>query len=171
MTSVVADIVLNNTEREATDLLEVCRVRGLKLATSESCTGGLLAAVLTSIPGSSDVYERGFVTYSNEAKVEQLGVDAEMLSRFGAVSAEVALAMAHGALRHSRADLVAAITGVAGPGGGTPDKPVGLVYVVAARKRSQPQLSRLFLDNLDRHGIRARSVLEAIHLLKAQAKI
>ncbi len=171
MTATPADECTRDAEQEAANLLEVCRGRGLKIATSESCTGGLLAAVLTSIPGASDVFERGFVTYSNEAKIEELDVDPELLSRFGAVSAEVALAMAEGAIRHSRADLVAAITGVAGPGGGTPDKPVGLVYVVAARKGSQPQLSRLFLDNLDRHDIRARSVLEAMRLLKAQAEL
>jgi nicotinamide-nucleotide amidase len=154
---------------KAETLLEFCRGRRLKIAVAESCSGGLLAAILTAIPGSSDVFERGFVTYSNEAKSELLDVSPAVISRFGAVSQEVALAMAEGALRHSSADLAVSITGVAGPGGGTADKPVGLVHVVAARKYANPMLSRLALGNLDRHEIRLRSVVEALNLLKAQA--
>ena len=118
---------------EAAALLAACRERGLKLATAESCTGGLIAAILTEVPGSSDVFERGFVTYSNEAKTEMLGVSAALIEKHGAVSAEVARAMAEGALRNSRADIAVSVTGVAGPGGGTAEKPVGLVHFGAAR--------------------------------------
>jgi nicotinamide-nucleotide amidase len=156
-------------EQAAEGLLDVCRRRRLKIAVAESCTGGLLAALLTSIPGASDVFERGFVTYSNDAKSQLLGVSSQLLMRFGAVSREVAFAMAEGVLERSNVDLAAAITGIAGPGGGTADKPVGLVHVVAARKGGEPLLSRLALASLDRHGIRLRSVMEAVNLLRAQA--
>jgi len=117
----------------AEKLLADARSRGLKIATAESCTGGLIVGLLTEIPGSSDVVERGFVTYSNEAKEELLGVPRELLARHGAVSSEVAHAMALGALKHAHADLAVAVTGVAGPGGGTEEKPVGLVFLAAAR--------------------------------------
>ena len=156
-------------EQQAAFLLEECRRRRLKIASAESCSGGLLAALLTTVPGSSDVFDRGFVTYSNDAKTELLDVDSHDIGRFGAVSSEVALAMAEGAIRHSGADLAAAITGVAGPGGGTADKPVGLVHVAAVRKGADPLLSRLSLGNLDRHEIRVRSAVEALRLLVAQA--
>ena len=155
--------------REAETLLAACRGRRLKIASAESCSGGLLAALITAIPGSSDVFERGFVTYSNEAKTELLAVGRAAILQYGAVSREVALAMAEGALEHSTADLAAAITGVAGPGGGTADKPVGLVHVVAARRSAAPMQSRLVLGSLDRHGIRLGSVMEALKLLNAQA--
>ena len=121
--------------REAESLLEACRTRGLKLATAESCTGGLIAALLTEIPGSSDVVERGFVTYSNEAKSEELGVPADLIAAHGAVSEPVARAMAEGALAHSHADLAVSVTGVAGPGGGSAAKPVGLVHLGAGPPR------------------------------------
>jgi nicotinamide-nucleotide amidase len=117
----------------AEKLLAEARAKGLKVATAESCTGGLVAGLLTEIPGSSDVVERGFVTYSNEAKEELLGVPREILKAHGAVSAETARAMVQGALKQSRADLAVAVTGIAGPGGGTADKPVGLVHFAAAR--------------------------------------
>src|SRR5499427_4160717 len=113
-------------------LLDLCRAKRLMIATAESCTGGLVAAMLTEIPGSSDVLERGFVTYSNAAKTAMLGVPADVIARFGAVSRETAGAMAQGALTHSPADLAVSITGIAGPGGGSPDKPVGLVHFAAA---------------------------------------
>src|SRR5437588_9613162 len=115
-------------------LLDLCRRKALTIAAAESCTGGLLAATLTEIPGSSDVFERGFVTYSNGAKQAMLGVPATTLSEFGAVSRETAQAMAQGALAHSPADLTAAITGIAGPGGALPGKPVGLVHLTAASR-------------------------------------
>src|SRR6266700_4222160 len=119
---------------KARALLDLCRQKQLKLATAESCTGGLVAATLTEIPGSSDVLDRGFVTYSNAAKQAMLGVQASMLETKGAVSKETAEAMAAGALERSRADVSAAVTGVAGPGGGTAAKPVGLVHFAAVRR-------------------------------------
>jgi nicotinamide-nucleotide amidase len=120
--------------KEAAKLLDICRERKLMLATAESCTGGLLSAYLTSVAGASDVLERGFVTYSNAAKTEMLSVEAGIIGAVGAVSQQVALAMAAGALLHSKADLSAAITGIAGPGGGSAEKPVGLVHFAVARR-------------------------------------
>jgi len=119
---------------DPTTLLALYRTRGLRIATAESCTGGMIAAALTDIGGSSDVFERGFVTYSNEAKTEMLGVPAELIAHHGAVSVHVAREMALGALRHARADVAVAVTGIAGPGGGSDAKPVGLVYLGGARK-------------------------------------
>jgi nicotinamide-nucleotide amidase len=118
-------------------VLDVARAASLKVTTAESCTGGLIAASLTEIAGSSDVFERGFVTYSNQSKTELLGVPADLITQSGAVSEAVARAMAEGALAHARADIAVAVTGIAGPGGGTADKPVGLVFIGAA-KRSLP---------------------------------
>src|SRR5215470_6594765 len=118
----------------SSSLLDRMRSANLKVATAESCTGGLVAGVLTEIAGSSDVLERGFVTYSNEAKMELLGVPEAMLAEHGAVSEPVARAMAEGALAHSHADIAVAVTGVAGPGGGSAAKPVGLVHIATARK-------------------------------------
>jgi nicotinamide-nucleotide amidase len=115
-------------------LVALCRDKSLWLATAESCTGGLLAGLVTSVPGASEMFERGFVTYSNAAKVECLGVSPDLLDRFGAVSGEAAAAMAEGALAHARADLALAITGIAGPGGGSAEKPVGLVHFGVARR-------------------------------------
>ena len=120
--------------KQASELLELARDAGLHLATAESCTGGLLAAVITEVPGASDVFERGFVTYSNAAKTELLGVPAPLILEFGAVSPEVARAMAIGALAHSRAEIAISVTGIAGPTGGTADKPVGTVCFALARK-------------------------------------
>jgi len=114
-------------------LLARCREQRIRIATAESCTGGLIAAALTEIAGSSDVFECGYVTYSNEAKMDLLGVPADLIEREGAVSEAVARAMAQGALAHGRADLVLAVTGIAGPGGGSPDKPVGRVHLAVAR--------------------------------------
>jgi nicotinamide-nucleotide amidase len=123
--------------RAAAGVLDLFRARGLKIATAESCTGGLVAGALTEIAGSSDVVDRGFVTYSNEAKQAMLGVPAATLKRYGAVSAETAAAMAKGALKHSLADIAVAVTGVAGPGGGSKQKPVGLVYFAAASRNGR----------------------------------
>jgi len=134
---------------------------GRSLATAESCTGGWLGAVLTSIPGSSLWYERGFISYSNMAKREMLGVKTEILARNGAVSEPTARAMAEGALAHSHADMTVAITGIAGPGGGTPEKPVGTVcFAWAARK--QPTQSRTERFNGDREGIRRQAIKTAL---------
>jgi nicotinamide-nucleotide amidase len=152
---------------DARKLLQELRAAALQLATAESCTGGLLAALLTEIPGSSDVLDRGFVTYSNDAKIECLGVHPELIERHGAVSAEVARAMAEGALVHSNADLTVAVTGVAGPGGGTAKKPVGLVHLAAAAT-GRPTLHRaLSLGDIGRAEIRIASLRAAIELVRA----
>jgi nicotinamide-nucleotide amidase len=136
---------------------------GLRLATAESCTGGLIAGCLTAIPGSSAVVERGFVTYSNEAKTDMLGVPADLIGRVGAVSAEVAEAMATGALDHSRADIAVSVTGIAGPDGGTPTKPVGLVYLGVARRGGSVRHERHIFSG-DRDGIRQAAVIRALEL-------
>ncbi|MBV1703618.1 MAG: CinA family protein [Hyphomicrobiales bacterium] len=158
-----------NFSREDVDraaaLLASLRSRGWTLATAESCTGGLVAALLTDVPGSSDVVERGFVTYSNAAKAEMLGVPAALIEAHGAVSAEVARAMAEGALTHSRADVAVAITGVAGPGGGTAGKPVGLVHFAAARRGGPTRHVERRFGPLARNEIRRLSVREALRLL------
>lgn len=149
---------------EASRLLEALRAMKLKLATAESCTGGLVAALLTETPGSSDVVERGFVTYSNEAKIEMLGVPAELLGSYGAVSAQVARAMAEGALARSRADVALSITGIAGPGGATPAKPVGLVYLALAIKGAATRVERQHFAG-DRQAVRSAALERAIELL------
>ena len=151
-------------------LLALCRARGLKIATAESCTGGLVAGALTEIAGSSDVVDRGFVTYSNEAKHEMLGVPNATLQKFGAVSRQTAEAMARGALKNSRAHLAVSITGIAGPGGATPGKPVGLVhYAVAARDGRILHRERRF-GAIGRSAVRARSVIEALRMLLEMAR-
>lgn len=152
---------------QAAALLEACRARGDLLASAESCTGGLLAAALTAIPGASDVFERGFVTYSNTAKSEMLGVPVWLIERHGSVSEDVARAMAGGALTHSRATLAVAITGIAGPGGGSEEKPVGLVHLAAARRDEPVRHKRLLLGDIGRNEIRRESVREGLGLLAA----
>ena len=134
---------------------------GRSLATAESCTGGWLGAVLTSIPGSSLWYERGFVSYSNMAKREMLGVKTETLTRHGAVSEATARAMAEGALAHSQADLTVAITGIAGPAGGTPEKPVGTVCFAWAARKQPTQVGTQHFSG-DREMVRRQSVIAAI---------
>ncbi|HEY2007465.1 MAG TPA: CinA family protein [Rhizomicrobium sp.] len=151
---------------QAEKLLADARAKNLKIATAESCTGGLVAGLLTEIPGSSDVVERGFVTYSNESKCEALGVPADLIARHGAVSAEVARAMVLGALKHARADLAIAVTGIAGPGGGTKDKPVGLVYLAAARGERITSRECRFGD-IGRGEVRLKSVETALEMLTA----
>lgn len=149
----------------ARDVVLSCKANGLKVATAESCTGGLVAAALTEIPGSSAVLDRGFVTYSNGAKDELLGVPAELIAAKGAVSEEVARAMAMGALLRSDADLAVAITGIAGPDGGTAEKPVGLVHFAGAR-RGRPVLHRVQrFGDAGRAVIRLNSVREALKIL------
>ena len=150
---------------QAAILLETCRSCGDTIVTAESCTGGLVAATLTAIPGSSDVFERGFVTYSNAAKSEMLGVPFWLIERHGAVSEDVARAMAGGALLHSRASLAVAVTGIAGPDGGTQEKPVGLVYFAAGRRAAPMQSERVEFGDLGRAEIRRRSVERALSLL------
>ena len=148
-------------------LLQRYRDLNLKIATAESCTGGLIAGTLTAIAGSSDVYERGWVTYSNESKREQLGVSLSLLEDHGAVSGEVAEAMAKGALHRSKADVTVSVTGVAGPGGGSVEKPVGLVFIGLARKDGWSQVERCQFDG-DRDSVRAQTVTRALtHLYSA----
>ncbi len=155
---------VNELIEKARVLLESYRQAGLILATAESCTGGLVAATLTDIAGSSDVVERGFVTYSNEAKTELLDVPQELVVRLGAVSAEVAEAMAQGALAHSPADVAVSVTGIAGPGGATPEKPVGLVYLGLCRRGTAPCHERHIFPG-DRAAVRHASVAAALDLL------
>jgi nicotinamide-nucleotide amidase len=151
-------------------VLDACRARGLKVATAESCTGGLVAGALTDIAGSSDVLDRGFVTYSNEAKQQMLGVPADILRDHGAVSRQTAEAMARGALGKANADLVVAITGIAGPGGGGADKPVGLVhFAAAARDGALTHVEKRYGD-IGRAEVRHKSVLQALAMLKEIAE-
>ena len=147
----------------AAEVLRAAGRRGERLATAESCTGGLVAAALTAIPGSSSVVERGFVTYSNEAKTEMLGVPPELIAAHGAVSREVAIAMAEGALGHSHADAAVAVTGIAGPGGGGADKPVGLVHFAVARRGEASRHAEHRFDG-DRDAVRRQAVLTALGL-------
>lgn len=152
---------------DAAALLDACREAGIKLATAESCTGGLIAAALTAIAGSSDVVERGFVTYSNEAKAEQLGVPMDLIMRHGAVSEAVAIAMAEGALARSRADIAVSVTGIAGPGGATATKPVGLVHLGCARRGGTVlHEQRVFAG--DRTAVREQSVALAFAMIRRQ---
>lgn len=148
---------------KANELLEMCLLHGVKLAAAESCTGGLVAAAMTAIPGSSRVFERGFVTYSNEAKHSMLGVPEALIEHHGAVSAEVARAMAEGALIHSGADISLSITGVAGPDGGTPFKPVGTVHIAAAQRGAITLHRHCHFDG-NRDSVREQSALAAMDL-------
>lgn len=153
----------------AATVLAENRARGRRIAMAESCTGGLVAAALTEIAGSSDVFDRGFVTYSNEAKMEMLGVSEDVLATFGAVSVATAWAMAQGALQHSAADIAVSITGIAGPGGATPGKPVGMVVFARAVRGEDPEAvvadTRLFGD-LGRSEVRRQAALVALELLR-----
>jgi len=151
-------------------LLDLCRVRGLRVATAESCTGGLVAGALTEISGSSDVVERGFVVYSNAAKESMLGVPPSTLKRYGAVSAETAIAMAAGALKNSEADITVSITGIAGPGGGSRQKPVGLVHFAAVSRDGTSLHRRKLYGKIGRRRVRERSVLQALELLDELAQ-
>ncbi len=151
--------------RAAAAVLEACRARGLKLATAESCTGGLIAACLTEVAGASDVLECGFVSYSNPAKGEMLGVPEALIANHGAVSEAVARAMAEGALARSGADLSLSCTGIAGPGGGTESKPVGLVHIAAARKHGSTLHQRREFGDLGRAEVRRRTVAAALDLV------
>ena len=154
----------------ARELLDLCRAKALTIAAAESCTGGLLAATLTEIPGSSDVFDRGFVTYSNDAKTAMLGVPAELLETFGAVSRETAQAMASGALANASADLAVAITGIAGPGGAMPGKPVGLVHFAAASRGGVIRHQARQFGDIGRGPVRRESVLQALAMLRELAE-
>ncbi|ULO24002.1 CinA family protein [Methylocystis sp. SB2] len=150
---------------KANALLDKARAKALRLASAESCTGGLVAAALTEIPGSSDVFDRGFVTYSNAAKCDMLGVADALLKAHGAVSAEVARAMALGAIDRSLADVAVAVTGVAGPGGGSAEKPVGLVHFACARRDGAVNHVERRYGPLSRAEIRAASVMQALDMM------
>jgi nicotinamide-nucleotide amidase len=146
-------------------VLTLAREAGLMLATVESCTGGLVAGALTAIPGSSDVVDRGFITYSNAAKTTLVGVSADLLAEFGAVSEPVARAMAEGGLKAAGADATVAVTGIAGPGGGSPDKPVGLVHFAAARTGRATFHQEMRFGDIGREAVRLASVRVALELL------
>ena len=148
----------------AREVLSLARERGMKLAMAESCTGGMVAAALTDIAGSSDVVDRGFVTYSNQAKHEMLGVSNDTLETFGAVSRQTAQEMAEGALTRSQADIAISITGIAGPGGGSEEKPVGLVWFGLASKNGVGFTAEEQFSDMDRSGVRAASVEVALRL-------
>lgn len=151
-------------ENSAQALLARCSDAGLLLASAESCTGGLIAGLLTSVAGSSAVVERGFVTYSNEAKTEMLGVPAALIARHGAVSQAVAQAMVLGVLERAPVDLAVSVTGVAGPGGGSAEKPVGLVFIGVCRRGAAPTVTRNLFSG-DRQAVRLASVRKALSLL------
>jgi len=153
----------------AQSVLDACRARGWHVAIAESCTGGLVAGALTAIAGSSDVVERGFVTYSNEAKSELLGVPPDIISAHGGVSAETAAAMAQGAVARSPVDLAISVTGVAGPGGATPTKPVGLVLFGLARRDGTCRTERRIFDG-DRSAVRQAALQVALSLLENEAR-
>jgi nicotinamide-nucleotide amidase len=153
----------------AQSALDACRARGWRVATAESCTGGLVAGALTAIAGSSDVVERGFVTYSNEAKSALLGVPAETMAAHGAVSAETTAAMAEGAVARASVDLAVSVTGIAGPGGGSGGKPVGLVIFGLARRDGSSWTERHIFPG-DRTEVRRAAVRHALALLEAEAR-
>lgn len=161
-------MITNSLVSKAKRVLSVCRRNGLKLATAESCTGGLIAATLTEVAGSSDVVERGFVTYSNEAKAELVAVPKKAIATHGAVSEIVARAMAEGARKRARVDIAVSVTGIAGPGGGSAAKPVGLVHLACARK-GRPTIHRRVVLKGNRAAIRRQSVAIALALILAQA--
>jgi nicotinamide-nucleotide amidase len=163
-------VIDDDLRKAAKRVLDLCRARGLRVATAESCTGGLVAGALTEIAGSSDVVDRGFVTYSDEAKQELLGVPVQTLQQHGAVSGETAVAMAAGALKHSRADLAVSITGIAGPGGGSKEKPVGLVHFAAASRDGRQLARRCLFGKIGRRRVRLRSVAQALELLAVLAQ-
>jgi nicotinamide-nucleotide amidase len=153
------------TENLARAVLRACEERGLMLVTAESCTGGMVAAALTDIAGSSSVVDRGFVTYSNAAKTEMLGVKPSTLADHGAVSQETAVEMAEGALARSRADIAVSITGIAGPGGGSAEKPVGLVWFAVAMRGKAPLARKHLFGDIGRAAVRQESVVTALHML------
>lgn len=149
----------------AETVLKEARGKSFMIVTAESCTGGMIAATLTDIAGSSDVFERGFVTYSNEAKHQMLDVSAESLNRFGAVSESVAKEMAYGALANSRGDIAVSVTGVAGPGGGSAEKPVGLVWIGLAVQGEAPTATECRFGDLNRAEIRRLTTEKALRLI------
>ena len=154
------------TAEAALRVFDLCREKKLTLATAESCTGGLVAAAITDIPGSSDVFDRGFITYSNRAKMAVLGVSKDLLSAYGAVSAEVAKAMAEGATKAAGTNIAVSLTGIAGPGGGSPDKPVGLVFIACADREGRFHARECRFGDIGRSEVRRRSVISAFALIE-----
>ncbi|WPE20351.1 CinA family protein [Shinella zoogloeoides] len=152
-------------EETAQHIVTDFSARGLMIATAESCTAGLIAGVITEIAGSSNAFDRGFVTYSNEAKQQMIGVSAETLKAHGAVSRPTALEMAEGAIRHSNADISVAVTGIAGPGGGSDEKPVGLVHLAAARKGRETLHREMRYGDIGRSAVRLATVRTALEML------
>lgn len=152
----------------AASILQRARAQNLKIATAESCTGGLVAALFTEIPGSSATFDRGFVVYSNAAKHDMLGVPAELIETHGAVSAQTACAMAEGALAHSQADIAIAITGVAGPGGGSAEKPVGLVHFASARAGAPTMPVEMRYGDMGRANVRRAALESALELIESR---
>lgn len=155
---------MDNLKQKAKIVYECLKSKNKILATAESCTGGMIGEMITSVPGSSEVYEYGFVTYSNTAKQKLLGVSAETLSIFGAVSAETVCEMADGALKASDADIAVSVSGIAGPGGGSEQKPVGLVYVGIAQKGEKTEFFKLMLSG-DRDSVRQKTVDKVFDLI------
>lgn len=153
---------------QAERLLDDCKAKGVRVATAESCTGGLIIACLTEVPGSSAVVDRGFVTYDNGAKTELLGVPAHLFSEVGAASEEVCSAMAEGALRHSSADIAVSCTGIAGPSGGTDGKPIGYVHLACAAKGKPTLHIQRNYGGLGRSEVRARTTEDAFGLIRRQ---
>jgi nicotinamide-nucleotide amidase len=153
----------------ASRLNEALRVKSLKVTTAESCTGGLVAAAITSIAGSSDVFEYGFIAYADKAKTGMIGVDAALIKRHGAVSLEVAQAMAEAALAKAAADVALSITGIAGPGGGTLTKPVGLVFIGCASRGAATRVQRYAFGDIGRNEVRLASLREGLKLLEEAA--
>lgn len=151
-------------EQLVKSLSERLRTQKLKLATAESCTGGLIATSITEISGSSDVFDRGFVTYSNLSKIEMLGVHEETLEKFGAVSEETAREMVEGVLSNSEADIAVSVTGIAGPTGGSNEKPVGLVFTGVCKRNQSPLIYRHIFDG-NRAEIRQKTVISALEYL------
>ncbi len=157
-------------EAKAGSLIATFSKRGLMVATAESCTGGLIAGALTEIPGSSSVVDRGFVTYSNDAKIQMLGVNTATLETHGAVSRHTAIEMVRGALSHSKADMAVAVTGVAGPGGGTEEKPVGLVHLAAASRGGNILHREMRYGDIGRDAVRMATVRTALEMLEEAAE-
>jgi nicotinamide-nucleotide amidase len=161
----LSDPKLSDLIHQAAGLLDRCRAHSIKLAAAESCTGGLLMVCLTEVPNSSDVVDRGFVTYSNAAKTDLLSIPPKLIERHGAVSEAVAHAMAEGALGNSDADIAVGVTGVAGPGGGSEEKPVGLVHIAAVHRNGKHQQIRCQFGDAGRAGVRYRAVEQAFKLI------
>ncbi|MDW5313886.1 CinA family protein [Rhizobium sp. PL01] len=159
----------DDIEAQAGRLIATFSERGLMVATAESCTGGLISGVLTEIPGSSSVVDRGFVTYSNDAKIQMLGVNTATLEVHGAVSRQTAIEMVRGALSHSKADMAVAVTGVAGPGGGSEDKPVGLVHLAAASRNGAVHHREMRYGDIGRDAVRMATVRTALDMLEETA--